>query len=179
MYVCVTHIDNLTKIPCFIEPMKIGPSFPKIKGLNIEWWDQSQWPIENSNNFPKFYGTCDDDADTSIPGLISVLTEQEYNELHETELSLRTVEKIVPQVVTPRQARLALLQANVLTQVINTFEQLEEPLKSAAKIEWEFSTEIDRKSPLVNVMKNVLEWDDEQIDDLFISASKISTRDFM
>jgi hypothetical protein len=28
---------------------------------------------------PKYYGTCDDDADTSIAGVLEVLTEEEYN----------------------------------------------------------------------------------------------------
>jgi hypothetical protein len=74
MHICVTHIDARTGIPCTVAPMSTGPSFPKVKGLNIEFGNQTQWPT----NEPLFFGTCDDDADVSIPGVVKILTADEF-----------------------------------------------------------------------------------------------------
>jgi hypothetical protein len=58
---------------------------PDVKGLKIIWYDQSTWPVELASDgtylrAPKYYGTCDDDADTGIPGVLEVLAEAEWNE---------------------------------------------------------------------------------------------------
>lgn len=74
MHICVTHVDARTGIPCTIAPMAHGPAFPKVKGLNIEFGNQTQWPT----NEPLFFGTCDDDADVSIPGVVKTLTAEEH-----------------------------------------------------------------------------------------------------
>lgn len=74
MYICVTHVDAVTGIPCTIAPMAQGPAFPAVKGLVIVFGNQTQWPT----NTPLFYGTCDDDADVTIPGVIRTLTAEEF-----------------------------------------------------------------------------------------------------
>lgn len=74
MYICVTYVDSVSGIPCDQSPMPSGPRFPNVKGFVFEWANQTQWPT----NYPLFYGTCDDDADLSIPGVIRQLTEAEY-----------------------------------------------------------------------------------------------------
>lgn len=83
MYICVTEVDAQTKIPCTEEAQRTGPSMPAVKGLKLDWADKSTWPITTNaqgvyDRAPKYYGTCDDDADTSIAGVLEVLTEQEY-----------------------------------------------------------------------------------------------------
>lgn len=93
-YICVTEVDALTKIPCTLEAQRTGPSMPDIKGLRLEWADESTWPITTNaqgvyDRAPKYYGTCDDDADTSIAGVLEVLTEQEYFLLKQVELEAR------------------------------------------------------------------------------------------
>ena len=85
MHIVVTEVDYITRIPCTVEPQRTGPSMPAIKGLRIVWQDKSTWPIELASDgtylrAPKYYGTCDDDADTSIAGVLEVLTETEWNE---------------------------------------------------------------------------------------------------
>jgi len=85
MHIVVTEVDAATKVPCTVEPQRTGPSMPDVKGLNIIWQDQSTWPVSTDSTgvylrAPKYYGTCDDDADTSIPGVLEVLTEAEWNE---------------------------------------------------------------------------------------------------
>ena len=85
MHIVVTEVDAVTKIPCTVEPQRTGPSMPIVKGLKIIWQDKSTWPVSTDATgtylrAPKYYGTCDDDADTSIPGVLEVLTETEWNE---------------------------------------------------------------------------------------------------
>ena len=85
MYIVVTEVDHLTRIPCTVEPQRTGPSMPTVKGLKIIWRDESTWPVSTDSTgtylrAPKYYGTCDDDADTTIPGVLEVLTETEWNE---------------------------------------------------------------------------------------------------
>jgi hypothetical protein len=83
MYICVTEIDAVTKIPCTVEPQRTGPSMPIVDGLKIIWQDKSTWPVDVASDgtylrAPKYYGTCDDNADTTIAGVLQVLTEAEY-----------------------------------------------------------------------------------------------------
>lgn len=93
-YICVTEVDALTKIPCTVEPQRTGPSMPSVNGLIIIWQDKSTWPIDLASDgtylrAPKYYGTCDDDADTNIDGVLQVLTEDEFNSLKAAELEAR------------------------------------------------------------------------------------------
>jgi len=85
MYICITEVDAVTKIPCTVEPQRTGPSMPAVKGLKIIWQDKSTWPVSTDSTgtylrAPKYYGTCDDDADTTIAGVLEVLTETEWND---------------------------------------------------------------------------------------------------
>lgn len=84
-HICLTEVDAVTKIPCTVEPQRTGPSMPAVKGLKIVWQDKSTWPVELASDgtylrAPKYYGTCDDDADTAIAGVLEVLTEAVWNE---------------------------------------------------------------------------------------------------
>ena len=85
MHIVVTEVDHNTRIPCTVEPQRTGPSMPAVKGLKIIWQDKSTWPVSTDSTgtylrAPKYYGTCDDDADTTIAGVLEVLTETEWNE---------------------------------------------------------------------------------------------------
>lgn len=73
----------------------------------------------------------------------------------------------VPQAVSMRQARLALLAAGLLQKVESVI------VDPAAKIEWDYATEVLRTSGLVPQMATMLGLTDTQIDDLFIAASKL------
>jgi hypothetical protein len=76
----------------------------------------------------------------------------------------------VPFSVTPRQARLALLGAGLLPAVEAAIDRLPEPQKTAAKITWEFSTEVQRNNGLIPQMATALGMTKAQIDQLFIAA---------
>jgi hypothetical protein len=94
MYICLTEVDAVTKIPCTVEPQRTGPSMPSVKGFQYKWQNSSTYPISTDETgtylrAPKYYGTCDDDADTSIAGVLQVLTEEEYNTLRAEEHEAR------------------------------------------------------------------------------------------
>lgn len=92
-YICVTEIDADTKIVCTAEPMRTGPSFPFVKGLEVLWNNVSAWPVSCVNGVyqtpPRYYGTCDDDADTTVSGVVEVLNELDYTRAKQTELEAR------------------------------------------------------------------------------------------
>lgn len=69
--------------------------------------------------------------------------------------------------VTMRQARLALLAADLLDDVEAAITQADR----AVKIEWEYATVVDRASPLVVAIGSSLGLDDSAIDTLFQAAS--------
>ncbi len=90
MHIVVTEVDAVTKIPCTVEPQRTGPSMPAVKGLQIIWQDKSTWPVSTDSTgtylrAPKYYGTCDADADLNIAGVLEVLSETEWNERRVTE----------------------------------------------------------------------------------------------
>jgi hypothetical protein len=94
MHICVTEVDKDTRIPCTVEPQRTGPSMPDVKGLAILWADKSAWPVELAEDgtylrAPKYYCTCDDDADTTIPGVLEVITEAEFLQRKDAEILAR------------------------------------------------------------------------------------------
>lgn len=85
MYICVTHVDSITRVPCTDAPMANGPDYPALNRLVVEWWDQSDWPTAT----PKYYGRCADDSATDTPGVLEVLTAAEYEKRKRDEMYAR------------------------------------------------------------------------------------------
>lgn len=79
----------------------------------------------------------------------------------------------VPPAVSARQARLALLGAGMLDAVEQALQAMAGAEGQAARIEWEYATEIQRESPLVLGLGEALGLDGSQIDQLFITASTL------
>ncbi len=79
----------------------------------------------------------------------------------------------VPQSVTARQARLALLAAGLLSSVEQGLAALPGPQGEAARIEWEYALEIRRDSPLLSAIGMGLGFTEAQIDALFLAASAL------
>lgn len=77
----------------------------------------------------------------------------------------------VPQAVTMRQARLALLGAGLLPMAEAAIAALPSPQKEAAEIEWEYAQEVQRNHGLVPAMAQALGMTEAQIDELFIAAA--------
>ena len=79
----------------------------------------------------------------------------------------------VPAAVTMRQARLALLGAGLLAGVKAAINALPSKQKEAAKIEWEYATDVQRSSGLVLMMGAALGLDDAALDALFVAAAAL------
>lgn len=76
--------------------------------------------------------------------------------------------------VTARQIRRALLSVGLNEAVIlGALGTLPEPTKSAALIEWEYSNEFFRNHYLVPMVGQMLGWNSDQLDDLWILAGKL------
>lgn len=79
----------------------------------------------------------------------------------------------VPLVVTMRQARLALLAAGLMDDAEAALDALPSPQKEAARIEWEYATEVRRDWPFVALVATALGLTPEQVDALFIAAAEL------
>lgn len=75
--------------------------------------------------------------------------------------------------VTMRQARLALLQTGYLASVEAAIDSLSSPQKEAARIEWEYSQEVQRHNGFVAIIGPSLGLTEQQIDDLFFLAATL------
>lgn len=82
----------------------------------------------------------------------------------------RAAAPVVPDAVTMRQARLALLAAGKLAAVQDAINALPSPQKEAAQIEWEYSNEVRRHQPFVQALAPALGLNDAALDALFIAA---------
>lgn len=80
---------------------------------------------------------------------------------------------VVPQEVTMRQARLALLQVNLLSQVEVAINSMPSPQKETARIEWDHSQTVKRDRALVKTLGPALGLAEAQIDQLFITAATL------
>lgn len=76
---------------------------------------------------------------------------------------------IVPDSITPRQLRLALVGAGISLDAITTALEGND----FALIEWEYSSEFRRDHPMVSAIGGQLGMSEDQIDDLFIQSATI------
>lgn len=74
----------------------------------------------------------------------------------------------VPASISMRQGKLYLLSLSLLDSVEAIIST-----NRAWQIEWEYSSEVLRVSPLIEVLKVSLQLTDNQVDNMFIAASKL------
>ena len=79
----------------------------------------------------------------------------------------------IPTKVTMRQARLALHNTGRLAAVELAINTLPEPPRTAARIEWDYASEVHRDSPFVTLLNTALELDKQSLDDLFLKAREL------
>lgn len=94
------------------------------------------------------------------------LTQQEIDDMNKP-----TVEYI-PESVTPRQFRLALLDYNIDPDYITNFiAQLPDPdEKKRISIIWEYANSIERNDPLIEQFAQLLNVDSDTVDNIFKTA---------
>jgi len=80
----------------------------------------------------------------------------------------------VPQEVTMRQARLALLNAGLLDAAQGVIDALPMPQRRAAQIEWEYALSVRRDHPLIAVMIAQGLATEAEVDGLFMAAAGLS-----
>jgi hypothetical protein len=79
----------------------------------------------------------------------------------------------IPQSVTMRQARLALLSYGLLDDVEAVIITMNEPQRSQTQIEWEYAQTVERDNALVAALGPALGLDDPAIDSLFTLAATL------
>lgn len=161
-YLKFTYVDSVTGISITKQPAANGPVFPSVAGLEYVWARESRYPTD----VPEFFGTCPDDADTQIDGVLGVYVQDDWETMRAEEMRARNP---VPQQVTMRQARLALLSAGLLDDV----EVVIAAAGRAAQLEWEYAAVVDRSNPAVAAVQQQQGMTDAQIDDLFREAAKL------
>ena len=161
-YLKFTYVDAVTGISIASEPATNGPVFPPVAGLEFVWARESHYPT----NVPEFFGTCPDDSNVQVDGVLGVYLQADWEQMREDELRARNP---VPQQVTMRQARLALLGAGLLDDV----EMVIAAAGRAEQLEWEYAAVVDRSGPAVAIVQQQKALTDAQIDDLFREAAKL------
>lgn len=80
--------------------------------------------------------------------------------------------RLTPATVSMRQARLALLAADLLEAVETAIAAMDGTAGRVAQIEWEYATEVKRDSPLVVGLAQALQLDEETLEHLFLEAAE-------
>lgn len=80
------------------------------------------------------------------------------------------VVQVIPQIVTMRQARLALLQSGILADVETAIQN---GTDEVLKIEWEYSTTVKRDWQNLITLASSLGLTEEHLDNLFILANTL------
>ena len=161
-YIKFTYVDSVTGISIASEPAANGPVFPPVAGLEFVWARESAYPTD----VPEFFGTCPDDANTQIDGVLGVYQQADWETMRDDEMRARNP---VPSQVTMRQARLELLKRGLLDDV----EAVITAAGRAAQLEWEYASVVDRSNPAVAAVQQQQGLTDAQIDDLFREAAKL------
>ena len=94
-------------------------------------------------------------------------------EEQEADAIAQDLKSKTPATVTMRQARLALLDLDLLSSIDEAINAMPEPDKTKAKIEWEYAAVVERNSDWVSDLGQQLGLSDVQIDALFrLAATK-------
>ena len=161
-YIKFTYVDSATGISITKQPATNGPIFPAVTGLEYVWARESSYPTD----VPEFFGICPDAADTQVEGVLGVYNQTDWETMRDDEMRARNP---VPQQVTMRQARLALLNAGLLDDV----EVVIATAGREAQLGWEYATVVDRSNPAIAAVQQQEALTDAQIDDLFREAAKL------
>lgn len=84
-YLKFTYVDAVTGISIASEPAANGPVFPPVDGLEFVWARESAYPT----NVPEFFGTCPDESDTQVEGVLGVYNQQDWETNRQDEMAAR------------------------------------------------------------------------------------------
>jgi hypothetical protein len=169
-YIKFTYVDAVTGISITTEPAANGPVFPDIDGLEFTFARESQYPT----NVPEFFGTCPDDADTGVEGVLGVYNQTDWETMRADEMLARNPK---PVSCTPAQGLIALYSQKQLTEqdILDAIVQVEDPVERyTATIGYQRATTWERSSATMTVMAELLGLTDEDLDELFAYAVGIA-----
>jgi len=78
-----------------------------------------------------------------------------------------------PPEITMRQCRLILHREQLLPMVQSAINELDEPKRTEAQIEWDYASSVRRDSEIVFILAAALGIEDTRLDNLFLAASKL------
>lgn len=157
-----THPDNLISIhPSMIRQSHPDISFPPT--ISIEHVEELGYLAIEYDDQPEL-----EPNEIAEPGEIRIEDGRAYQSWTVLQVPEPTIHE-----VTMRQARLALLQSELLHLVDPAIESMDEPARSAARIEWEYSQTIERQHTFVQQLGTALELSEEQVDSLFRLAASL------
>ena len=80
-----TYVDAVTGISVAKQPAANGPVFPSVADLEFVWARESRYPTD----VPEFFGTCPEDADTQVDGVLGVYLQADWETMREDEMRAR------------------------------------------------------------------------------------------
>ena len=80
-----TYVDSITSTSITKQPATSGPVFPAVAGLEYVWARESRYPTD----VPEFFGTCPDDADTQVDGVLGVYLQADWETMRDDEMRAR------------------------------------------------------------------------------------------
>jgi hypothetical protein len=105
--------------------------------------------------------------DHMLPADCVPITDEEAKAIQLAQLT--SIPLIIPASLTMKQARLALLDAGYLDNVITGVSQM----SREAQISWEFAATVDRNDPLTEALAIMLGLDNAALDMLFTDGAKL------
>lgn len=166
-YLKFTYVDAVTGISIASKPAANGPTFPAIEGLVYGWARESAYPTDA----PEFFGTCPDDSDTQIDGVLGVYQQADWETMRADEMRARNP---VPVSVSPRQIRQAMNRTPYSESTLrDAVEDVVAKGDRDLKDWWEFSTAVERSNPQVVAMAEALSLGCEALDDLWRTAGAL------
>lgn len=126
-YIKFTYVDAVTGAPVSEASALNGPVFPAVAGLEFAWARESQYPTD----IPEFFGTCQDDADIAVPGVLGELSPEDWSSALTDEVSARKI-KITESNNTAYEQAVAKMTSGYPPAEIQTWER-----QRAEVIAWE------------------------------------------
>lgn len=160
-----TYVDAMTGISIASEPATNGPVFPPVAGLEYAWARESRYPTD----MPEFFGTCPDDSDTQIDGVLGAYSQGDWEVMRADEMLAR--KPPVPQEVTMGQCRLALFDKYGIEtdeEFLALTDILPERDRARARLELRTRPTVRFDSPLVQGLCTAMGWNAVE---LFIYAA--------
>lgn len=164
---------NSASLAVYRTHAEIRAAFPNISFPSVmsEAAIQSTGLIPLTTTVPPTHDAATQAVEETAPVQIDGVWTQQWTvrDLTPEELKAR-----VPTVVTMRQARLALLQAGLLSQVEAAIAAIEDAVqRQAVQIEWEYAAEVDMTHPWVQTLGAALGLTAEAMDALFEQAATL------